>query len=342
MQKQKTRIDFIDFAKGFAMITIVLMHYLEFNFDGLFRKAIIFGGSGVHLFILISGFGLGLSSQSLALSKFFKKRFSKILIPYYIYITFVFLLNIFISIYPNDGFYAYLGHIFLFKMFDENIVVSYGFHLWFISAIIQLYIIFPLLIKLKSSVGTLRFGLITFGISLLYWIVLAIFNFDDLLVISNSGIQFLWEFSLGIILADYYLKKEFKFWEINNSYLQVITFIGISFTGLIALYGGRTGQTLNDIPALFGYTGLVILIYNYLEKIEFIKNSITSLGKVSYELYLIHMLVLFFMNHASDIFPFIWTNSILFKLLATFPAAILISYLFSWINKKVNSALPNF
>lgn len=333
----KKRIEFLDFAKGFAMTSIVLFHFFQNSFDGWLDKAIIFGGSGVHLFIFISGFGLGLSSQRLSPVVFYKRRFTKILIPYYTYITIIFILNYFIAIYPQNGFYAYLGHIFLFKMFDESIIGSFGTHLWFLSAIFQLYIIFPLLIKLKNQFKLNWFIVITFGITFVYWIIINILNLDSMLVFSNSGIQFLWEFCLGIVLADYYLQKDFKFWKIKKSLLITNVFIGIILTGYLAIYGGRTGKTFNDIPAFLSYTSIVILGYMLSNKLSIIKKTFITIGKISLELYLSHMVIFYFISEIilSNAFTNYQIKNILVKLFILLPITILISYFFSQLNKTI-------
>lgn len=42
----------IDFLRGFAIFTIVLMHCVQGYLDGVFLKAESLGGAGVHVFIL--------------------------------------------------------------------------------------------------------------------------------------------------------------------------------------------------------------------------------------------------------------------------------------------------
>jgi len=331
----KTRIEFIDFAKGFAMLSIVLFHYFQHFFVGLLDKAITFGGSGVHLFIFISGFGLGLSSQSLSNIPFYKRRFTKIIIPYYSYITFIFILNNYISIYPKDGLYAFLGHIFLFKMFDESIIGSYGTHLWFLSTIFQLYLVFPLLIKFKNKIGDIPFIKLSFAVSLIYWVIINILNLDKLLVFSNSGLQFLWEFCIGIVLSDFYLKKEFKFWEINRTYLLIFMVLGIILTGYLAVYGKRTGKTFNDIPAFFGYTSMVILFFRISNKLALIRNIISKIGRISFELYLSHMVIFYFLNIIFSHYFSTQVSSILGRLFLFLPISIFFAYLFNLLNKKI-------
>jgi len=108
------------------------------------------GGMGVHLFFVLSGFGLGLSAKIKATS-FYKKRFIKILIPYYIVILIIYAINVIHPVYEDGSLYALCGHLFLYKMFDKNIITSFGYHFWFLSTIIQFYIIFPLIIVIKQK-----------------------------------------------------------------------------------------------------------------------------------------------------------------------------------------------
>ena len=58
------RYSLIDFAKGFSILTIILMHLLQSfvsELPTLLKTAMSLGGTGVHIFIFCSGFGLYLS-----------------------------------------------------------------------------------------------------------------------------------------------------------------------------------------------------------------------------------------------------------------------------------------
>ena len=53
------RLEVIDFLRGFSIFTIVLMHLLQsYPIPPFLMAASSFGGAGVHVFILCSGFGL--------------------------------------------------------------------------------------------------------------------------------------------------------------------------------------------------------------------------------------------------------------------------------------------
>lgn len=79
------KIEIIDYLRGFSIFTIVLMHLIQsYPIPQIIRTASSFGGAGVHVFILCSGFGLYLSHLNKPLSyiNFLKRRFIKVYIPY--------------------------------------------------------------------------------------------------------------------------------------------------------------------------------------------------------------------------------------------------------------------
>ena len=83
------RLEVIDFLRGFSIFTIVLMHLLQsYPIPPFLLAASSFGGVGVHVFILCSGFGLYLSylNNPLTYSQFLKRRFLKVYLPYIIII----------------------------------------------------------------------------------------------------------------------------------------------------------------------------------------------------------------------------------------------------------------
>ena len=138
------KITAIDFLKGYSILTIVIFHLGQaLKLPTLMAQLINFGGTGVHTFIFVSGFGLYLSHlrKPLSYKVFLRKRFTKIYLPYIVVVAFSALVSLFIPVY-NNSLYAFLGHVFLFKMFDEAIIGSYGYQFWFISTIIQLYLLF--------------------------------------------------------------------------------------------------------------------------------------------------------------------------------------------------------
>ena len=143
------RLDVVDFLRGFSIFTIVLMHLVQsYPLPGFLDKATSFGGAGVHVFILCSGFGLYLSSlyKPLGYGQFLKRRFSKVYIPYVIVVGVSALF--FGLVCHHDVLMPVLGSVFLFKMFVPSLENAFGGQMWFVSTIIQFYLLWPLIVKL--------------------------------------------------------------------------------------------------------------------------------------------------------------------------------------------------
>lgn len=107
------RLDIIDYLKGYSIFTIVLYHLISFfklyNWGSLIKTASNFGGAGVHIFILCSGFGLYLSyiKNPITFINFLKKRFSRVYIPYIIVVGISSLIPI---MYTGNRIMALLSH----------------------------------------------------------------------------------------------------------------------------------------------------------------------------------------------------------------------------------------
>ena len=284
------RISFIDFAKGFSIFAIIIYHYcLPLDYGWFFKQVISFGGTGIHLFFFLSGFGLGLGRKKPILA-FYKRRFIKILLPYYIFITSVYVINIVLPIYPESDLMTYLSHIFLFKMFFGEYISSFGYQLWFISTIVQFYLFFPIMRWINEKFGHHFFIITAFISSLAYIIFISITGHGAMRVWQSFFLSYYWEFALGFLIATNQnptLFINFKTWQ----YLLVLT-IGLILMGVLSSKFGQTGRLFNDFPALFAFTSFVILVYRVSSKkiFDWLHHFFLSIGSVSYEIYLVHYL----------------------------------------------------
>lgn len=77
---------------------------------------------------------------------FLKRRFGKVYFPYVIVIGLYAIWGLMSSGIVNWE--AVASHVFLYKMFDNELDVSICYPFWFISTIIQFYIFFPLIVRL--------------------------------------------------------------------------------------------------------------------------------------------------------------------------------------------------
>ena len=83
----------ISFLRGMAITTVVLMHIIQVYVKGgdipmWLRYASSLGGTGGHVFIFCSGFGLylGYLHRPYGAGEFLKKRFVKVYLPYLIFL----------------------------------------------------------------------------------------------------------------------------------------------------------------------------------------------------------------------------------------------------------------
>lgn len=289
------RLKFIDYLKGYSIFTIVLLHYMSgLNPEPVVKNLISFGGTGVHLFVLLSGFGLYLSylNRPVSLPVFFKKRFMRLYIPYILIVLLSALISLFLPVFHNS-LYALGGHVFLYKMFDESIMGSYGYPFWFISMIIQFYFVFYLLVKIKDRVNNDVYFFAAGLILSLSWSLLVILLDKASMRVWNSFfLQYLWEFLAGMVIADRVYKSSGKFnHTIKNIHFLVIGLLSTAAYGLLALKGGLAGKMLNDVFALTGYAFLAIWIYRL--NIGYINQFFVFYGNISLTVYLLHILVLY-------------------------------------------------
>jgi peptidoglycan/LPS O-acetylase OafA/YrhL len=144
-------LDLLDFCKGLAIIWVFLIHYQK-NW---------FGWQGVHIFIVLSGFGLTYSclkkNQPIVWSQWFLKRAEKILPSYWLVCLSGFITNILFHkfIYYNSKTYGLLKiakdatselilDLFLLRNFYyKTLFGSSNASLWFIPLIISFYLVFP-------------------------------------------------------------------------------------------------------------------------------------------------------------------------------------------------------
>lgn len=287
------KFELIDFLKGYSIFNIVLYHFFkEVPLGPAMSKVINFGGTGIHTFLMLSGFGLYLSfrDKPLGFGPFIKRRLSKVYIPYIIVVTVSALLALIIPIYETSW-YAYLGHVFQYKMFDSKIIGSYGGQYWFISTIIQFYLIFHLLAWFKRKSNNAVYVITGIIISISYTFIVLYAGKQYLTAYNRFFLQYLWEFMLGMVLAE--MVKTGQFYtltkRINNFHILLIGVAGMAVFVLLAVKFGMAGVLLNDIPALIGYTCLAIFLYNL--KIKPINQFFLYTGEISYSLFLVHILM---------------------------------------------------
>jgi len=297
------KIVWIDFAKGYAIFTIVCYHVLQrVALPPVLAQAVVFGGTGVHLFFLLSGFGLGLSRTVLPPLTFNRRRLSKIWLPYVVALTLSWLGAYTLRLF-SDGWPEWLAGVALYQMFYEPYIQSFGGHFWFISTILQLYLVFPVLVWVQKNVGSpIWFALSAFLLSAIWWVVVWQSGKGELRIWNSFFLQFLWEFALGMSLAQWSrfpaknasAERIFKILAVKNPIFWLIIGLGSSALMMVMILKmGPIGKIFNDAPALLGYTALCIFIWRIGQQyLPPLKKLFLWVSEFSFSLYLVHVLVL--------------------------------------------------
>lgn len=289
------KLELIDFLRGFAIFTIAMMHLVQGSLTGALNKAAAFGGAGVHVFILVSGFGLYLSylRKPLGYGEFLKKRFGKVYWPYAIAV-----ISWMLWILVSRGTLMWqevLSHLLLYKMFIHDLDVSFCYPYWFISTIIQFYLCWPLIVRVarvgggNSSVS--GYGLLISGLISLSWAtVVGLLGYEEFRPWGSCFLQYLWEFVLGMYLAEKYARQpeQFDISQVKWIWILLCAVVGIGLTGFMGWKGGIL-KLYNDIPSLMGYLSCLLIVYKL--GVKYINKFFIWSSGFGYELYLAHSLV---------------------------------------------------
>ncbi len=276
------RLEEIDFLRGYSIFTIILMHLLRPSSTGLAKTALSFGGAGVHVFILVSGFGLYLSylNKPLPYQVFLKKRFMRVYLPY-LFIVLLFAAYNFCCLGSFDML-TLSSHVFLFKMFNHTWDTSYTYSLWFLSTIFQFYLFWPIIITIAKSRNGL---LISIVISIGWATLVGLMGKQGDRAWGSFFLQYLWEFVLGMKLAEVYKKTPERIMVPSSWTLVLGAVAGMLLSGIMGKIGGVL-KLYNDIPSLLGYLSLALLIYKL--AIPVVNSFFLFTSKISYEWYLVH------------------------------------------------------
>ncbi len=293
------RIWFLDYAKWCAILCIIFFHIFWYipNLSHIQQSILLGWGVGVHLFLFLSGFWLTLQAKKYAMTawEFYKKQVWKVYVPYVFVVICSACLAFFIpEITEIHSRYAFFGHLLGYKMFDETIIESYGIHFWFISTLLQFYVLYPFL-YLTSIRRPRAFLPACFILSIIRIIFLnsspylGLGNLELDRVWKSFFLQYIWEFWSAIVIA----QKWEKYSDIFER-SQWFTFIafGVCALGIYAILSYRWWsfwRTINDVRWLIWFGCLCLGVYRLCTKTHTIMEYI---GRWSYSIYLFHWIIL--------------------------------------------------
>lgn len=317
---KKDKIIELDYLRVAAYIAVVIQHVLGYynkfaianNGDGAIM-GILFGTVkfAVPLFVFLSGMVLFYTYyEHLDYTKFIKKRFLSIYIPYILFSGFYLL-------FPYKSIMSI--NLPWVKSFVLHLIYGTGkYHLWYIVMIFQGFILFPIVLfifkglesKLKSKSSIWFYGLmLMFGLIYIVYIryYYDLFTHFENVRINNFFIQmyskgflsYVYYFILGAIAARYY-EKWVCFLKKNRSIIAAITIIMYVYVEIFAFNNSKSIVELSLFNSLnirfFIFTVFSILLLYYIGLLlsNYIgqKKLIVYISNYSFWAYLVHPLVL--------------------------------------------------
>ncbi len=306
----------IDLLRGFAIISLIITHICSYCFAINSINAIvlinipvvIFTRFAVPVFVFISGFVLYLKYRGdLNYKDFYKKRFLKIIPPY---IIFSFLYYFFSEFMLNN-----LN--FNIKDLVYQILTAKAYvHLWYFLLIIQLYLLFPLILKIYLNIKRKTlFVIIIFIIQIVWRIVhpeikgklechaCNIFQIflKDVIFDRRFFLSHIAYLIFGFYISENitYIKK-----HIINIIAVIIIIMAVAINSYICVRGICIYDSIPNIPSSFMipvriiniilFTATIVILYqvanrliNYSAKNRFLK-TVKEYGLHSYGIYLVH------------------------------------------------------
>jgi peptidoglycan/LPS O-acetylase OafA/YrhL len=170
MKESATRISFLDYVRGIAIVSVFLFHSLAasygfstFSWDRLVRSFSVpasfivllplhFGWMGVPIFFVVSGFCIHVSfqQQGREWGSFFIRRFFRL------YPAYLAALLLFMLLYTNtnhDLWLQFKSHALLIHNYNSQTYYGLNASFWTIAVEIQLYLLYPLLLALVAKFG---------------------------------------------------------------------------------------------------------------------------------------------------------------------------------------------
>lgn len=294
-------------------------HWFTFFFNQICRF-------GSPIFVVISGFLLfyQVKRKGFSPKNFLYSRTTKIVLPFLFWSAFYLLFDR--LIYGSTS-YDGIKHFLI-----ENIYKGNGYyHLWFISVVVQLYLLFPFLQKVLNGFTSWIIGLaVSFVVSAFFiqWFQPTMLPYGHYLIEKTFVLHWIFYFILGGFLAYYW--TEIKQWCQQHSkwFVFFVCFVLVETVWEYYLIGSVPSKSFGN---LFKTPILVLACFALYPKLVYrkrLQSLLIIVGKYSMGIYLLHPLLL----HV-PLPMFMWT-----------PQAIFINFIFyltlTLIGVKLIERLP--
>ncbi len=314
---QKTRYDIIDFLRGISILLVVIRHVkiripfqkvpsLEGLSEHLVSAIFISGNEGVRIFFVISGFLITLTSlkrwgslDKIDVKKFYRFRFARIGPCLFAVLGILTCLHFMgIKDYTISSKFTYFEALFAALTFHLNWLEGMKGYLpgnwdvlWSLSVEEVFYLIFPLVCLITRNKYLLSFfliGLVVYG-------PFYRFGLEGQKVWQTKAyLSCMDSIAIGCLIALWTYKKEFSNWA-----LKLFNVVGTALICFVLLY--KYDSNFSVLKNLYVYQTIIsigtgfLLISAVRQRLFFssLLAPITWYGKLSYEIYLTHMFIVY-------------------------------------------------
>ena len=266
------------------------MHNLKILETLILRPNMNLGMIACGLFVMISGATLALKGREEELISFYKKRFIRVLIPFYIAYIIYFLIKVitFKTIFIFGGIPKW-RFIFTILGIDEYLAAngvrtfSLGIGEWFLGCILFCYLVYPFLYKAHRKNKYLTFIVMTI------WFLFINYNYGRFNFVIPSHMNFfcqIYNFYLGILLIDKDTLSKLKKWLLVAT-IPIILFFYF-YKGLILLP--------DNLKTTIVLVSIFITFYElegFISSFVWLKTFTVFFNKISLEIYLVHHFVIY-------------------------------------------------
>lgn len=297
---QENRIVWIEHLRALATIGVILLHVsapLTYQFGSIpMSHWWIANGinsavrCSVPLFFMISG--ALLLSKEYEIGVFWKKRVTRVLLPFLFWSVVHILMNL-VQKYHTGELHTSADYV---QAVSGKLQSGVAFHYWFVYVLVGIYLFIPILGKWIRAASNKE---IVYFLAL--WLM---FTFLSQTAFGNfryfSSLSYFFSGSIGFVVLGYYLcfRAEF-FKKIKSSFLVLLIIIGLIITTvgiyLLSVSVGKSSQTLYSYftPNVMLVTVAVfLLISRQVIKNRIVGKTLSFVSKYSYGIYLSHILTL--------------------------------------------------
>ena len=327
--KGEERIIFLDYLRTFATLMVIYVHSCEFFYidgDGVgigsegdrFWVSLIDSAlrSCVPLFAMMSGYLLLPLKEEQSVSKFYRRRFERVFIPFAIWLIFYATLPALWG--AIDGLTVQKNLSYLLFNFNGN-----NGHLWFVYMLLGLYLFMPIFSPWLSKVskrGEQAFLLVWFFTTFHHWgkayIPVLLGDFYQPTMLGNTyqptfygecfwnEFHMFWYFSgyIGYVVLAHYIRTYIK-WNTTKSlligtslflvgyYVTFSEFFGRTFTET-SLYNLEISWRFCTFNVALMAAGVFIMFKTINHDKGLLYGIVKDISRLSYGMYLMHIFIL--------------------------------------------------